>query len=58
MTVSIEPARLQVGALKHPLLFTLGGEAVELALKPGAGGAATVEIPARQAAAAAVVLRP
>lgn len=58
MIVSIDPALLHVGAPKKAVLFTLGAEAVELGIGPGAGGAAAVEVPARQAAPAAVVFRP
>jgi len=55
MTVSIDPAMLQAGALKKATLFTLGGESLELNVKAAAGGRLEAEVPARQAAPAAVL---
>jgi len=57
MAVSISPALLQVGALRRATLFTLGGEAVELPVE-AKGGTAVVNVPARQAAPAAVIFGP
>jgi hypothetical protein len=58
MTVSVSPAALQVGGLKKATLYTLGGEPSDLKVSSAADGRLEVEVPARPAAPAAVILRP
>ena len=58
MTLSIRPASLQASGLKRATLFTLDGKSIELGVKPAANGALEVELPARQAAPAAILFSP
>ena len=59
MALSVRLSALQVGALRKATLFTLGGEAIELKAKASASDdRLEVELPARQAAPAAVIFRP
>ena len=58
MTLSVNPALLQVGTLRKATLFLLDGQAIELEVEAASKDRLEVHIPARQSTPAAVVMKP